>query len=262
MYSNFDENYSIIDKLQSNDSEIFINNYLPIQSSFVSINEIKNDDSSVKIDIANNNLKEEEKIKNTNGDNCNNKTTDITFDVLKKNESKGRKKNSDNNIYYGKIHNKYSKDNITRKIQVNYISFIYFFVNIILEELNINPRFKKINYKFKKNVNQNYISQLKNSTIGEILCQEISPKYTKNSGENKKVFEKLQNMPIIKDILSSNYLSLFQIYKEGIKNIKISNININFADKKIKMYKYIEQKYYNDSKYLDKLKECIDNYTQ
>ena len=229
MYPNNDGKYFIIEDLESYNSEICFD--LPSESSFVlneSGNETKNDD--------------------------------ITFDVLKKNESKGRKKDSDNNIYYGKCHNKYSKDNITRKIQVNYISFIYFFVNVVLEELNINHRFKKINYKFKKNVNHAHISNLKKSTIGDILCQEISPKYTKNKGENKKVFEKLKNMPIIKDILFSNYLSLFQIYKEGIKNIQIKNININLADKKIKMYKDFEQNYDNDYNYLEKLKECIKNY--
>lgn len=247
--------FSKFDNFTSFILDLNMNNHFSLDSIPFS-NEDSNNDLNIIIDNSKENIIEEDISKTGKS------TNDITFNVLKKNQFRGRKKNSDNREYYGPCHNKYSKDNITSKIQVNYISFIYFFVNIVLEELNINHRFKKINYKFKKNVNQNYISQLKNSTIGEILCQEISTNYTKNSGENKKVFEKLKNMPIIKDILSSNYLSLFQIYKEGAKNIKISNININFADKKIKMYKYIEQKYYNDSKYLDKLKECIDNYTQ
>ena len=249
--------FPLIDDFQSYISEKNINK----ESDYFNI-QTESDDLSIEIESLN--INAQKKNKNANADEDENifKTNYITFDVLKKNQSKGRKKNSDNSLYYGKCHNKYSKDNITSKIQVNYISFIYFFVNIVLEELNINHRFKKINYKFKKNVNQNHILQLKNSTIGKILCQEISPKYTKNNGDNKKVFEKLKNMPIIKDILFSNYLSLFQIYKEGIKNIQIKNININLADKKIKMYKDIEQKYDYDSNYLDKLKEYIDNYTQ
>ena len=52
------------------------------------------------------------------------KTNYITFDVIKKNESRGRKKNSDNSLYYGTCHNKYCKDNITTKFQVHYINFI------------------------------------------------------------------------------------------------------------------------------------------
>ena len=180
----------------------------------------------------------------------------LHFYVLKK----GRKKISDNSIYYKTCHNKYSKDIITTKIQVHYISFICKFINIVLEQLNINLRFKKINYEFKKSVNKKHILKLKNLTIGEILCQEISPKYTKNTEKNKKIFEKIKNIPIIENILSSKYLDLFNIYKEGKDDIKFKNLNINLSDKDIEVFQDFKQKNINDLKYGEKVDECIKKY--
>ena len=222
--------------------------------SMIDESELNNKD---KNDL-NTNGKYEDRSKNENF--CNYKTNDITFNVLKKNESRGRKKNSDNRAYYGICHDKYSKDNITSKIQVHYISFIRNFLNIVLEELKINLRFQKINYKFKKTVNKMHILKLKNSTIGEIICQDISPKYTKNTGKNKIIFEKIKNVPIIEDILSSKYLALFNIYKEGKNDIKLKNITINLYDKKIEMFKDFVKKNNNDSKYITKINECIKKY--
>ena len=43
-----------------------------------------------------------------------------------------------------------------------------------------------------KKLNKNHILELKNSTIGDILCQEISPKYTKILEKIKKFMIKLK----------------------------------------------------------------------
>ena len=252
------EKFGLISELDDQSISLYsnINNNFSSFDCIPFSNENKIDESSITINISNINRKNEN-IKNVD---IGNYQTDITFKVFKKNEIKGRKKTSDNKIYYGICHNKYTKDNMTSKIQVHYLSFILDFINAVLEELKINLRFQKINHDFKKKVNKAHILELKNLTIGEILCQEISPKYTKNTGKNKKIYEKLKNVPIIEDILSSKYLDLFNIYKEGKDNIILKNININLADKKIKMFKDFEKKNKNDSKYIEKINECIKKY--
>ena len=256
MYYNFEENPNLFWKCVDDESckseEISMFNESELK------NEEKNDDSWFLISYLNTNEKSEDIRKNI--DSSNFKTNDITFNILKKNELKGRKKNSDNRVYYGICHNKYSKDNIISKIQIHYISFIRNFINIVLEELKINHRFQKINYKIKKTVNKMHILKLKNSTIGEILSQEISPKYTKNTGKNEIIFEKIKNVPIVEDILSCKYLDLFNIYKEGKNDINLKNININLTDKKIKMFKDFVIKNIDDSKYIEKINECIKKY--
>ena len=51
-----------------------------------------------------------------------------------------------------KYHDKNSSDNLLRKIQVHYISFIISFINEILKNLDYNKRFFKLDYKFKFNI--------------------------------------------------------------------------------------------------------------
>ena len=245
--------FSKFDNFTSFILDLNMNNHFSLDSIPFS-NEDSNNDLNIIIDNSNENIIEEDISKTGKS------TNDITFNVLKKNQFKGRKKNSDNREYYGPCHNKYSKDNITSKIQVHYLTFILNFVNIVIEELKIKLRFKKINHVFKKIVNKTHILKLKNSTIGEILCQEISPKYTKNTDKNKKIFQKIKNVPIIEDILSSKYLDLFNIYKEGKKNIKLKKININLDDKKIEMFEDFKQKNIDDSKYIEKINEYIEKY--
>ena len=59
--------------------------------------------------------------------------------------------NKDNKIIKKKkCHGKNETDNLIRKIQVHYISFIRSFINEIIMHLNINKKFLKIDYKIKK----------------------------------------------------------------------------------------------------------------
>jgi hypothetical protein len=265
----------------SNNSELFDKFGLPLDISdktsnrfpfsFDTINsEFINDeksnisyDSNILKDIPIMNLKKENVKKKLNI--TDSITRDKTFKIMKKNSQKGRKKKSDNNLYYGNCHNKYSPDNIIRKIQIDYISFIRNFVNKILEELKCSIRFLKTNYNFKRTVSKEHIEALKDSTIGDILCQKISKKYTKtkNKEKNKIFYEKVKNKPIIGDILSYKYLDLFYIYMsyENIINLNNgSNINININLTKIKNYKYLLCKYNNEPKFIKKAKDSLKKY--
>ena len=80
-----------------------------------------------------------------------------------------------------KQHSAFDQDNIIRKIQVHYISFIIDFTNEIIQFIYKNNKtmyFKSINYEFKKTVNHSYIQQLFSKNIGEIVQLRASPKIT------------------------------------------------------------------------------------
>ena len=92
------------------------------------------------------------------------------------NKKRGRKNKKEGK----KIHDKNTIDNLLRKVQVHYLSFIIKFLNTILLILNKkNIRFKKLDYKFKQNVRKDFVDILKKSNIGEIISSKISGKYKK-----------------------------------------------------------------------------------
>ena len=76
-------------------------------------------------------------------------------------------------------HSALDDDNIIRKIQVHFISFIIDITNDLIRSVypnNKNIYFKSINYEFKKTVNHSYIQGLLSKNIGEIVRLEESKK--------------------------------------------------------------------------------------
>ena len=150
-------------------------------------------------------------------------------DIFFISNKKGRKRKRDikeyNNEYSdNKIHGKSSPDNVLRKIQTHYISFIIEFVNCILQYLGYDYKFINIDYNIKKKVNKKFISFLKTKNIREILSNDISSKFRKQKKDkNKIILNKVINNDIINKILSENYLNLFKevYYKDKrIINLK------------------------------------------
>ena len=70
--------------------------------------------------------------------------------------------NSKNETKNQKSHDKFANDNLLRKIQVHYITFIISAINTILEALDYDEQFFKIDYELKKNINKDYFESLKN----------------------------------------------------------------------------------------------------
>lgn len=164
-----------------------------------------------------------------------------------------------------KIHDKYSNDNLLRKIQIHYINFIVDFVNDILENLKYEQRFFRLKYKMKKNVKNENIKLLKQQSIGELLCNKISLKYRKkDENSNKKVYEIIKQDSILNKILSENYLKLFKkIYYKSNKIINLKEYgldkNIVFS-KNVKMFKDLlknNQSFDKDKEYIKNINECV-----
>jgi hypothetical protein len=248
---------------------VIINNYINIDKSFLKKDQenekqlfgIFSDDSILK--------KNDDKIKtsnlkiNTNTDkleNNGNKTTithsigskkfniiktddldgDFNYDVIRKIPKKKKRGRKPKKLSK-RIHNALDQDNIIRKIQVHFLSFIIFFCNDLIQTILPNNKdlvFKNIVYEIKKTVNHAYIENLKSKSIGDILQLKASPKNKKfNDNINKIIFDK--------------YLKLYKIGEKGFnkKNIR-SNKNIFNKESP----NYILNKYSNERNNSDKNK--------
>ena len=184
---------------------------------------------------------------------------------------RGRKQINQSNK---KIHSALDDDNILRKIQVHYISFIINFINDIIRvfiKTRIVPYFKNIDYKLKKIVNHKYFQNLKSLKIADILQMTPSPKMKNHdSSVNKNIYSKVCNLcPFMINFLDIDFIKFFkEYYFNSNKNftvngkiIPLSEKTKNFDDLIKKNYAYKEKIkfialncFLDDEKAMDKLK--------
>jgi len=170
-----------------------------------------------------------------------------------------------------KIHDKHTIDNVLRKVQVNYMTFLISFINEILKNLNYNEKFLKLDYSIKKNINKDFFESLKTKNIEEIICSKISGKYKKEKKNNRNIFEKIKEKKnkekkVIINILSENYLNFFwKIYYKSCKLINLKEYGldkeITLSDKVI-MYKDLlkkNEKLDPNENYNDNINNCVNN---
>ena len=146
------------------------------------------------------------------------------------------------------IHGSNNFDNIQRKIQVHFLSFLINFCNDALktEYTQFRHTFKQINYKSKTTVNFNHTSFLKKSSIKDLLNLEISEKYsTYNKFENKKLLDKIiLKSKWLNDLFEMNYLKLFDYYynkEEPLYKIIFENKEILLSSKTKSFYYLLEK---------------------
>lgn len=171
---------------------------------------------------------------------------------LDKKRRRGRKSLSINKNY--KIHSAYDDDNLLRKVQVHFLSFVINYVNDIIKtfvKIKNPPLFKNLDYKIKKTVNHKFVEELKSKNIAEILQLKVSPKMKiHDETVNKNIYYNVCKIcPFMADFLNRSYSSLFTEYynnnnKIFIVNGKIVQLSIKtktFADLMIKNYKHKEK---------------------
>ena len=145
------------------------------------------------------------------------------------------------------------------------MSFIVLFLNEVLQNLNIEKQFYKIDYEFKKNVNKKFVNSLKRKTIGDIISTKVSSKYRYlNESINEKICEEIKKNEVIKKILAQNYLNFFKkIYYQSNKYINLKEYGLNrdiILSEKVKMYNDLLTSIETfDIEYKKKIDECICN---
>ena len=184
------------------------NQYSNFDMIFINFLDLISNDLS-KVNEDDNIIKEiEAKPETRNKENINNK-----FEVKKINE-RGRKATT--NKLLGKKHKKTDNDNIQTKIQVHFINFLInmvndavktefdskFLSNIMKNNGNIDVNSKKksvenlfryINHKEKKKINYDYLINILQNPIKNIITTNVSSKYRKFKNDfNKMLYLKLK----------------------------------------------------------------------
>ena len=153
-------------------------------------------------------------------------------------------------------------DNLQTKIQVHFLSFIIDLSNDAktteLGQKNKNFSFKDISYKIKKKVSFKSCKQLKNSTIKDILQNEISSKYKHfEKNINKEILNKLsQSSNWLNAFFNQKYLDIFIFYynnEEPSKEFIIGGKKIVLSNKTKSFYNLLEK----NKKIKDKLIDTV-----
>ena len=134
------------------------------------------------------------------------------------------------------VHSSSCIDNIISKIQIHFLNFLISFINDSIKGFYGYQKFEFLNFshKEKSKVSFDYLNEIKNSTIGELLLKiNISSKYKRNKGINinKNNFEQLEQNPFFKSVFNIKFLALFSKYF----NNRLPLNEILIEDKKISL---------------------------
>lgn len=203
-----------------------------------------------------------------NPDNQNDES--LTTDTILKKGKRGRKANNKERPE----HDKSARDNIRRKIQINYLKFLIKFINQIIDELLIKDEkskyyhFYPLKHEFTKNISKKSFNQIKNTSIGDIFKKNVSPKFKNSEQFNINVYNNIINKnDKFKNILDKKYLHFFDIYYKNIKQIDLSDYGINKIinlSSDIKLYEDLLKTEINNNnfkinndKYFSRIEKCI-----
>ena len=196
-----------------------------------------------------------------------------TSDTNLKKTKRGRKTQKENKKERPE-HGKSARDNIRRKIQIHYLKFLIKFVNKIIDELlnqegnSKDYHFNPLSHKFTKQISKKSFIEIRNSSIGNIFKNHVSPKFNNFEQLNKIVYNNIiKKNDKIKNILNQKYLHFFDIYYKNIKQINLSDYGINTfinLSSEIELYEdllktEINKNNYtiNIDKYFEKIEKCI-----
>lgn len=159
-----------------------------------------------------------------------------------------------------KPHTKYYRDNIKRKIQVNYLKFLVNFVNLIIrvlfkkysgfndefkdKKISDKYQFKKLNYgKFSLKIDNDSFNSLKSKKLLEIITLNTNGKNKNN--KNDEVYNNLFEIKHkLEKILTQSYLEFFPIYyqKENYTNLKKYGLDIDISLENLKRFDFFIKK--------------------
>ena len=153
--------------------------------------------------------------------------------------NRGRKKKDDNTK---RKHDKFSSDNIFKKIKAKLIEIAIEFINNIVNRKKEDPIkviFKKIDYKYINQMRQDLDIELLNEPLKNLLLKDVSKKYSNISTDSNRI--KLENLiknekndEIIMFVLNLPFRDFIELYcsKKTMNDIECSrNIDSNVCQK-------------------------------
>ena len=176
-------------------------------------------------------------------------TTKKPFFIVNKIEKKTKRGKQSTTKSKKGIHDNTKIDNLIRKIQVHFLTFLVSFCSdAFKKEFKFsNESFKNINYENKTTVNFDYIYELKNLCIKDLLKMKISKKFKRYNGfYNEELLERIEySSQWLSKLFEMNYLKLFSYYyNEGrpLDKIVFENEEI-ILSKETKSFYYLLEKY-------------------
>lgn len=126
-----------------------------------------------------------------------NKQNKSIYIIVKDNEEKlEKKKRGRKTLCRSKKeeHNKYSSDNIIKKIKSKLFDYLIQFMNKLLEKITINIKLSKLSYKYISTLSRENELKLLKKTLKEILSFDITGKFKyKKTDYNKEIINKIIN---------------------------------------------------------------------
>ena len=161
-----------------------------------------------------------------------------------------------------RVHGANAKDNILKKIQVHFLSFIVNYTNDVIDSLIKDknaPHFKPFAYEIKKKINLKYVEDLKMKTIGEVLQFKASSKFKiTDINVNKYIYKIICEMcPSLQNFLNKSYMDLFKEYFTNKNKIFEVNGKLIQISEKTKTFNDLIEKYYSSK---EKIKIIAINY--
>ena len=147
------------------------------------------------------------------------------------------------------VHNDWSNDNITSKIQIHYLNFIISFLKDCVFSFFGKKKFifKNIDYKEKSKVTKAHLEKMKHSTILDILKNiDISNKYKHyDKNINRVNMQALIKYSWFRKILEMKYLELFLYYyndEQPLKELILFDEKVISSEKTKSFYDLLQKK--------------------
>ena len=170
------------------------------------------------------------------------------------NKKRGRKFNKESKK---QEHTASDPDNIKRKIQVHFLTFIVSLINDCLRTFCLDDKISFLNFDYKKKekISKEYLHKIKNSSVKEIIeNMGISKKHKRNIGnKNKENLEILEKIDWFQKLFEINYLDLFSLYynnQRPLKHVSLFYKNIIISGK-TKPFYHLLQKYKESKEYME-----------
>ena len=230
-------------------------NDIPVQDNYFNLNQFVSETDAV------NDINSGPKEEKTNKKNKFKKIFNLkTYDKNKNLICKKRGRRSTKEITH--VHSALDDDNILRKIQVHFLSFLVSFTNDYLKaifEKNGKKKdilqFKNFDYKLKKTINHDSIEKMKSLKIGMILQMAASPKNkTCDKDINRNIYNELcEHYPELNQIYFNKLFKEFFIEyyynKQTEGRITLNGISFNLSDKTLGFNKLIQKNLENKDKF-------------
>jgi hypothetical protein len=201
-----------------------------------------------------------------NNENLNEKNNKMIFRIEKDNKNKGRIRKNSN--LKGR-HNKFSEDNIIRKIKCRFLEKCRMYINNEYRKYKLKHRrhkkkddwIQRINPKVSRIIKRDDNLKWLKSKLYEIYSEKVSTKCSLHKPDhNKKEIEKLLKKNKAKDVISILNKSVKEMFYIFCNNIKIEGFETLDDDLKSLKEKLIKDKEYNIDIYLEKYKNVVKSF--